>query len=57
MLRFDDEMVRAFFDPRGLRADYEALSQLMTSDNCLAIEATGENAIQTIAVIAGPENP
>lgn len=57
MLRFDDEMLRTFFDPRGLRADFDALSKLMTSDNCLAIEVTGENAIQTVAVIAGPENP
>ena len=29
----------------------------MTSDNSLALEVTGENAIQTVAIIAGPENP
>jgi len=50
-------MVRAFFDPRGQKQDFLELSELMTSDNSLAIEITGENALKMIAVIAGPENP
>jgi hypothetical protein len=45
MLKFDDDMVRAFFDPRGQKKDFLELSSLMTSDNSLAIEVTGENAI------------
>lgn len=53
MVKFDDQMTRTFFEHRCS----DQLIELMTSDNSLAVEVTGEKAIQTINMIAGPENP
>lgn len=45
MLKFDDEMVRAYFADQQGRANFDALLELMTSDPSVAIEVVGENAI------------
>ena len=57
MLKFDDEMTRNFFAEPRHRLEIDQLVTAMTVDNSLAVEVMGENAIQTIAVIAGPEDP
>lgn len=57
MVRFNEELVRTFYQDHVDKPYFPQIVQTMTTDVVVGIEILGDNAIQAVIRLAGPTNP